>query len=61
MTTKTYYIENTTELDEVLEQIEEDFPCFVDRELIEMNYSEISINARDEDISAIEKRLAPLV
>jgi hypothetical protein len=61
MTTKTYYIENTTELDEVLEQIEEDFPCFVDRELIEMNYSEVSINARDEDISAIEKRLAPLV
>ena len=61
MTTKTYYIENTTELDEVLEQIEEDFPCFVARELIEMNYSEVSINARDEDISAIEKRLAPLV
>lgn len=61
MTTKTYYIENTTELDEVLEQIEKDFPCFVDRELIEMNYSEVSINARDEDISAIEKRLAPLV
>ena len=61
MTTKTYYIENTTELDEVLEQIEEDFSCFVDRELIEMNYSEVSINARDEDISAIEKRLAPLV
>lgn len=61
MTTKTYYIENTTELDEVLEQIEEDFPCFVDRELIEMNYSEVSINARDEDISTIEKRLAPLV
>ena len=48
MTTKTYYIENTTELD-------------VDRELIEMNYSEVSINARDEDISTIEKRLAPLV
>lgn len=61
MTTKTYYIENTAELDKVLEQIEEDFPCFVDRELIEMNYSEVSINARDEDISAIEKRLAPLV
>ena len=61
MTTKTYYIENTTELDEVLEQIEKDFPCFVDRELIEINYSEVSINARDEDISAIEKRLAPLV
>lgn len=61
MTTKTYYIENTTELDEVLEQIEKDFPCFVDRELIEMNYSEVSINARDEDISTIEKRLAPLV
>ena len=61
MTNKTYYIENSAELDEVLEQIEETFPCFVERELIEMNYSEVDINAREEDIASIERLLAPLV
>jgi len=61
MTEKTYYIENCTELEEALEQIEQNFPCFVDRELIEMNYSKVAINAREEDIASIEKILAPLV
>ena len=61
MTEKTYYIENCTELEEVLEQIEQNFPCFVDRELIEMNYSRVTINAREEDITSIERVLAPLV
>lgn len=61
MTTKTYYIENTNALDEALERIENDFPCFVEREFIEMNYSQIEINARNEDIVSIENILAPLV
>ena len=61
MTEKTYYIENSIELEEALEQIEQNFPCFVDRELIEMNYSRIIINAREEDIASIERMLAPLV
>ncbi len=61
MTEKTYYIENSIELEEALEQIEQNFPCFVDRELIEMNYSRVTINAREEDIASIERILAPLV
>lgn len=61
MTTKTYYIENSTELTDTLEQIEETFPCFVDRDFIEMDYSEVAINAREEDISSIERILAPLM
>ena len=61
MTEKTYYIENSIELEEALEQIEQNFPCFVDRELIEMNYSKVTINAREEDIASIERVLAPLV
>jgi hypothetical protein len=61
MTEKTYYIENSTELEEALEQIEQNFPCFVDRELIEMDYSKVTINAREEDIASIERMLAPLV
>ena len=61
MRTKTYYIQNTNELDEALETIRDNFPCFINRELIEMNYSQIEINARNEDVANIEKILAPLV
>ena len=61
MTNKTCYIENTNELDIALETIENNFPCFVKREFIEMNYSQIEINAREEDIASIERILAPLV
>lgn len=61
MTNKTYYVENTNELDTALETIENNFPCFVEREFIEMNYSQIEINAREEDIASIERILAPLV
>lgn len=61
MTEKIYYIENSADLEEVLEQIEQVFPCFVDRELIEMDYSRVTINAREEDIASIERMLAPLV
>lgn len=55
MTNKTYYIENTTEPDNVLELIKDAFPCFIKREYIEMNYSQIDINAKEEDITSIEK------
>ena len=61
MMTKTYYIQNLAELDDILDEIEETFPCFVEREYIEMDYSEVSINARDEDIASIERMLAPLM
>ena len=61
MTEKIYYIENTNELDNAMDKIENDFPCFTERELIEMNYSKITIKARTEDIKHIEDILAPLV
>lgn len=61
MMTKTYYIQNLVELDDILDEIEETFPCFIEREYIEMDYSEVSINARDEDIASIERMLAPLM
>lgn len=61
MTKKVYYIENTPELDEAVAQITDKFPCFLNRETIEMNYSIVEINARNEDIASIENILAPLV
>lgn len=57
----TFYIENSAELDGVLEGIKLAIPCFITREYIEMDYSEIEIIARIEDWTFIESTLAPLV
>ena len=59
MVEKIYYIENSFEMSMALGEIEETFPCFVDREYIEMNYSKVTIKARQEDIASIEDILAP--
>lgn len=61
MIEKIYYIENSYDLSMALGEIEEKFPCFVDREYIEMNYSKVTIKARQEDIANIENILAPYV
>ena len=61
MRTKTLYAENTNALEEALKNITNNFPCFINRELIEMNYSEIEIKAREEDVANIERILASLV
>ena len=61
MTTKTYYIENTPELDDALTIIAQSVPCFFSLEPVEMNFYEVEIEARNEDISTIERILAPLV
>ena len=61
MIRKVYWIENTNELDTALDKIRDTFPCFIDREPVEMNCSEIGIFARAEDILGIENILAPFV
>ena len=60
MMQKVYYIENTNLLDEALYLLTRMFPCFINRELIEMNCSEITVIARFEDMPYIEKALKPL-
>ena len=61
MTKKVYFIENSSNLDKVLLKITNTFPCFLRREFIEMDYSEVAIEARNEDIMSIEGLLAPLM
>ena len=58
---KTFYIENSAELDIVLETLKDKIPCFIEREYIEMNFSQVSIIARIEDWKTVENYLAPLV
>ena len=61
MTKCVFYIENSVALDEILESIKLAVPCFITREYIEMDYSQVEIIARIEDWAFIEKELAPLV
>ena len=61
MIEKIYYIVNGIELEEAIDYLKNALPCFIERELIEMDYSKVTINARAEDISTIEYKLAPLV
>ena len=46
---------------EVVKQIENDFPCFTDYTILDEEYAEVTINCREEDAKAIEKRLAKWV
>lgn len=46
------------EVVEEAEKIANDFPCFVNIEYLELNWVEITVKARAEDIAPIERRLA---
>lgn len=61
MTTKTYYVENTTELDTALAQIEMLANCSIEQKPIEMDWSELTIQARDKDLPIIQRLLAPVM
>ena len=61
MTKCVFYIENSVTLDVTLESTKLAVPCFINREYIEMDYSQVEIIARIEDWAFIENSLAPLV
>ena len=55
MVKRVYYKPNSVDLDVAVESIKNDFPCFITREYIEMNFSKVEIIARVEDISSIQR------
>lgn len=60
--TKVYYIKNSYELDKVIDIISKPSWCLkVVRELIEMDYSQITVECLPTQICAIEAALAHLV
>jgi hypothetical protein len=61
MIRKTYYIENSVALDKVLETLKTAIPCIINREYIEMAYSEVEVIVREEDFRTVENLLSPLV
>lgn len=61
MTKKVYYLEFNDEVNERLEKIMNNYICFVECKIIEMNYQEVEIVCRNEDLKAIEKELEDLI
>lgn len=58
---KTFYIANSEQLDEILLTLKDRIPCFITREYIEMDFSQVEIVARIEDWATVENYLAPIV
>lgn len=54
------YLKNTALLDEQLSYIRDAFPCFISREYVEMDFSQIVVICRDEDAYAIGTRLTAI-
>jgi RNA binding exosome subunit len=61
MIRKTYYTENNNKVNEIIQQIIDNYICFVDVETIEMNCYEIVIEMRTEDKKNIEKMLKDII
>lgn len=61
MIRKTYYTENNNKANEIIQQIIDNYICFVDVETIEMNCYEIIIEMRKEDKKNIEKMLKDII
>lgn len=61
MIRKTYYTENNNKANEIIQQIIDNYICFVDVETIEMNCYEIVIEMRIEDKKNIEKMLKDII
>ena len=60
MTEKVYYIKNTNKANETIDKIVNDLMCFVRVETIEMDYLELTVKCRNEDIKTVEKMIDDL-
>lgn len=61
MVKRVYYIENSIAPEKVLETLKTVIPCFINREYIEMDFSEVEVIAREEDFRTVENLLSPLI
>lgn len=62
MTTKTYIVKTSAELDLALNIIKETIPCFIDWKFSEDDETaELTIRCRDEDVAYTQKMLACFV
>lgn len=61
MTKKVYYLPFCDEVNERIDKIINDLICFVETKIIEMNYLQVTIKCRNEDLKTVEKILADVI
>lgn len=61
MRTKVYYIDNTNEANDTINYVIDNYICFVTTKTVEMNYLEVTITCRVEDLLAIKNCLKDYV
>ena len=61
MIVKVYYIDGTRENKARMREIRDMFPIFFSAKPVEMDFLEVTIEMRVEDVSSIERLIAPLV
>lgn len=61
MITKIYYLKDNNKTNEIINKIINNYICFVKKETIEMDYFELTIICRIEDISNIENELKDII
>jgi hypothetical protein len=61
MITKVYYIDGTRENKQKMKEIRETIPCFYSSKPVEMDFLEVTIQMRIEDVAFVEMMIAPLV
>lgn len=61
MKTLCYFIENNTFAMDTINELIDYVPCFVRWDKVEMNYLEVTIQAREEDVKTVENFFATLV
>lgn len=61
MVKKVYFMENNDRVNKAVDLLESAIPCFVFRTPIEMNWLEVKVQARVEDLATVERILAEVV
>lgn len=58
MKTGIWYSNNIDEVMETVEKVKDTFPCFISVEILELDWMEIIVEARNEDMVSIEREFS---
>ena len=53
-----WYFDNIDEVMGTVEKVRDNFPCFISVETLELNWAEVTVKARVEDMASIEREFA---
>ncbi len=54
----TWYFDNIDEVMGTVEKVRDTFPCFISVETLELNWAEVTVKARAEDMASIEREFS---